>query len=130
MKVDTIEEAQKNEYHLTDEDNQAIEEIENKWYKNDEWVYGKSPDFTVKKRKHFTGGTIDARFMVEHGKIANLKIYGDFFGTGDVHELEEKLTGVDYRPAAMQEVLSNVDLNKYFVGIPREEVVDLLTEQH
>lgn len=130
MKVDTIEEAQKNEYHLTDEDNKAIDAIENKWYKNDDWVYGKSPNFTVKKRKHFDGGTIDARFMVEHGKITNLKIYGDFFGPGDVHKLEETLTGVDYRPAAMQEVLQGVDLNKYFVGIPREEVVDLLTEQH
>ncbi|QLL69939.1 lipoate--protein ligase [Lactobacillus sp. 3B(2020)] len=130
MKVDTIEEAQKNEYHLTDEDNKAIDAIENKWYKNDDWVYGKSPNFTVKKRKHFDGGTIDARFMVEHGKITNLKIYGDFFGPGDVRKLEETLTGVDYRPAAMQEVLQGVDLNKYFVGIPREEVVDLLTEQH
>ncbi|MBM6754720.1 lipoate--protein ligase [Lactobacillus alvi] len=130
MKVDTIEEAQKNEYHLTDEDNKAIDAIENKWYKNDDWVYGKSPNFTVKKRKHFDGGTIDARFMVEHGKIVNLKIYGDFFGPGDVHEVEETLTGVDYRPAAMQEVLQSVDLNKYFVGIPREDVIDLLTEQH
>jgi len=130
MKVDSIEEARQNEYHLTPEDDKAIEAIENKWYKNDDWVYGKSPEFTVQKRKHFTAGTIDARFLVEQGKISQLKVYGDFFGTGDVHELETMLKDVDYRPAAMKVVLADVDLNKYFVGIPREDVLDLLTEQH
>lgn len=130
MKVDSIEEARQNEYHLTPEDDKAIEAIENKWYKNDNWVYGKSPEFTVQKRKHFTAGTIDARFLVEQGKISQLKVYGDFFGTGDVHELETMLKDVDYRPAAMKAALADVDLNKYFVGIPREDVLDLLTEQH
>lgn len=28
-------------------------------------------------------------FLVEEGKIVNLKIYGDFFGIGDVYEVEE-----------------------------------------
>ena len=37
MKVDSIEEARQNEYHLTPEDDKAIEAIENKWYKNDDW---------------------------------------------------------------------------------------------
>ena len=130
MKVDSIEEARQNEYHLTDEDNQAIDAIEQKWYKNDDWVYGKSPEFSVQKRQHFTSGTIDARFLVEKGKVSHLKVYGDFFGTGDVYELEEILTGVDYQPDALREALKEVDLNKYFMGIPREDVLNLLTEQH
>lgn len=128
-KVDSIEDAQVNEYQLTAADESAIDEIENKWYKNWDWVYGRSPEFTLKKRRHFTSGTIDARFLIEHGKIANLKIYGDFFGTGDVHEVEEALTGVEYSPEAMTKVLNQLDLQKYFAGSDTDEVIQLLTIQ-
>lgn len=103
--VDNIADAQVNEYHLTDADNAAIDKIENDLYKNWDWVYGKSPEFTVKKRQHFDAGTIDARFLVQNGKIANLKIYGDFFGTGDVSDLEKELTGIAYTPEAKDEVV-------------------------
>lgn len=128
--TDSLAEAQQNEYQLTDEDNAAIDDIENRLYKNWDWVYGKSPKFTVQKRKHFTAGTIDARFLVEAGKIANLKIYGDFFGTGDVNDLVKQLVGLKYDPDAIRDQLTKIDLNQYFMGIPREDVIDLLSEQH
>ncbi|MEE6685031.1 lipoate protein ligase C-terminal domain-containing protein, partial [Limosilactobacillus fermentum] len=128
-KVDKIEDAQVNEYELTAEDNQAIDEIEGRLYKNWDWVYGKSPDFTIQKRRHFDSGTIDARFLVEEGKIANLKIYGDFFGTGDVHEVEEALQGVAYTPSAIKEKLQQLDLNKYFAGEDATQVIELLSKQ-
>lgn len=128
--TDSLKEAQQNEYQLTDADNAAIDKIEQKLYKNWDWVYGKSPAFTIQKRKHFTSGTIDARFLIKQGMVANLKIYGDFFGTGDVHDIEKLLTGAKYDPATLQNLLQDVDLNKYFMGIPRDDVVNLITEQH
>lgn len=128
--TDSLAEAQKNEYQLTDEDNAAIDEIENQLYKNWDWVYGKSPEFTVKKRRHFDSGTIDGRFLVKKGIIQNLKLYGDFFGTGDVHDIEKLLQGQKYEPGVIKDVLKTVDLNKYFMGIPQEDVIDLLAEQH
>lgn len=127
--VDNIAAAQVNEYHLTDADNAAIDKIENDLYKNWDWVYGKSPEFTVKKRQHFDAGTIDARFLVQNGKVANLKIYGDFFGTGDVSDLEKALTGIAYTPEAIEKELQSLDLNKYFVGIPKDEVIALLARE-
>ena len=128
--VATIEEAQAYEYELTDEDKAGIAEIEQKLYKNWDWVYGKSPEFSVQKRKHFDGGTIDARFQVEEGKIKDLKIYGDFFGPGDVTELEDALCGQEYTPEKMKEILQATDLNKYFVGIAKEDIIDLIAYQH
>lgn len=127
--VDQIADAQANEYHLTDEDNAAIDKIESDLYKNWDWVYGKSPEFTVKKRQHFDAGTIDARFLVKQGKVANLKIYGDFFGTGDVADLEKKLTDIPYTPEAIEQALTPLDLNKYFVGIPKDDVIALLARE-
>ena len=128
--VATIEEAKAYEYELTAEDQAGIAEIERKLYKNWDWVYGKSPEFSVQKRKHFDGGTIDARFQVEEGKIKELKIYGDFFGPGDVTELEDALRGQEYTPDKMIAVLTKLDLGKYFVGIAQEDVIDLLAYQH
>lgn len=128
--VATIEEAKTYEYELTAEDQAGIAEIEQKLYKNWDWVYGKSPEFSVQKRKHFDGGTIDARFQVEEGKIKELKIYGDFFGPGDVTELEDALRGQEYTPDKMIAVLTKLDLGKYFVGIAQEDVIDLLAYQH
>lgn len=129
-RVATIEEAKAYEYELTAEDQAGIAEIEQKLYKNWDWVYGKSPEFSVQKRKHFDGGTIDARFQVEEGKIKELKIYGDFFGPGDVTELEDALRGQEYTPDKMIAVLTKLDLGKYFVGIAQEDVIDLLAYQH
>ncbi len=128
--TDSLAEAQKNEYRLTDEDNAAIDEIEDRLYNNWDWVYGKSPEFTVKKRHHFTSGTIDARFLVENGMVKNLKIYGDFFGTGDVQDVEKALTGLRYDPQTLTKALDQLDLTKYFMGISPAEVTNLIAEQH
>lgn len=127
--VDTLEEAQQYEYQLDDEDKKGIEEVEQKLYKNWDWVYGKSPEFTVKRRKHFTSGTIDARFLVEDGKIKDIKIYGDFFGSGDVKDVEDALRGLKYDVSTIKETLGKLDLNKYFVGINAEDVKELISTQ-
>ena len=99
-------------------------------YKNWDWVYGKSPAFTIKKRHHFTSGTIDARMLIEKGKIVNVKIYVDFFVTGDVHDIENELQGLKYDPQTLRQALNRFDLNKYFMGIDPADVVNLIAEQH
>lgn len=128
--VDTLEEAQKYEYQLTEADKQAIQQIQHERYDNWDWVYGQSPKFTVKKRKHFTGGTIDARFDVEEGRIKNLKIYGDFFGVKSVDEIEKMLIGKEYNASVIRNTLAQVNLDAYFHGIPANDVLDLIAEQH
>ena len=92
-------------------------------------VSSKSPEFTVKRRKHFTSGTIDARFLVEDGKIKDIKIYGDFFGSGDVKDVEDALRGLKYDVSTIKEALGKLDLNKYFVGIDAEDVKELISTQ-
>ena len=127
--VPTLEEARVNEYQLTDKDKAAIQQLVKQRYANWDWVYGKSPEFTVKKRQHFDAGTIDARYQVEAGKIVAAHLYGDFFGTGDVNEVAQALVGLDYEPAAISNVLRQFDLQRYFLGIPDEQVISLLSQQ-
>ena len=128
--VDDLSQAQINEYQLTAKDQQAIHQIETDRYRDWDWVFGQSPAFTVKKRKHFDAGTIDARFEVQDGKIKMAKIYGDFFGVEDVHQLEKALIGKPYDVDAITKVLRSFDLNKFFNGIPTNDVIELIAHQH
>ena len=128
--VDDLSQAQVNEYQLTAKDQQAIHQIETERYREWDWVFGQSPAFTVKKRKHFDAGTIDARFEVQDGKIQMAKIYGDFFGVEDVHQLEKALIGKPYDVDSITKVLQSFDLNKFFNGIPANDVIELIAHQH
>ena len=128
--VDDLSQAQINEYQLTAKDQQAIHQIETDRYRDWNWVFGQSPVFTVKKRKHFDAGTIDARFEVQDGKIQMAKIYGDFFGVEDVHQLEKALIGKPYDVDSITKVLQSFDLNKFFNGIPASDVIELIAHQH
>ncbi|HAJ55390.1 MAG TPA: lipoate--protein ligase, partial [Lactobacillus sp.] len=58
--VDDVAEIKDKEYHVTDTDRVEIKKIYDDVYNNWDWVYGHSPEFTTKKRKHFDYGTIDA----------------------------------------------------------------------
>lgn len=116
------------EYQLTEADEQAIDKIFNDLYSNWDWVYGKSPKSTIQKRKHFDFGTIDARLLIENGKIANVKFYGDFFGSGDANDLAEKLAGTIYDREHLAAALEPIDTTPYFTGIPKTELVELLAQ--
>src|SRR4051812_13613380 len=84
------------EYVLTDEDWEKIYQLSKERYQNWEWNYGKSPKFNLQHSHRFPVGSIDVRLEVNKGVIENCKIYGDFFGVGEVSEIEEKLTGTRY----------------------------------
>ena len=124
--VDDIAEIKDKEYHVTPEDEVEIKKIYDDVYNNWDWVYGHSPEFTTKKRKHFDYGTIDARFDVKEGKIANVKFYGDFFGPKDVADVAGALKGKPYTSAAIKDTLDAINTNEYFTNIPKDDVVNLL----
>ena len=73
-------------------------------------------------------GTIDARLQVTDGHIQNVKFYGDFFGSGDVHDIEKALTGIRYDHTVIADQLADLDLNQYFTGIPRTDIIDLIAQ--
>ncbi|MCP8856870.1 lipoate--protein ligase [Latilactobacillus fuchuensis] len=116
------------QYQLTDADQAGIDQLFNDIYSNWDWVYGKSPNSTVQKRQHFDFGTIDARLLIEQGKIANVKFYGDFFGSGDANELAKQLQGTIYDRQHLTEALADIDTTPYFTGIPKTELVTLLAQ--
>ena len=114
------------EYKLTDKDWQGVKEIAEKRYRDWEWVYGKSPKFNVKHKHRFPSGTVDLRLEVVKGAIEGIAVYGDFFGVGDIQDVEQLLTGTRYDRDAMAEVLDKIDVGKYFGKITKEDLLGIM----
>ncbi|MBC1209943.1 lipoate--protein ligase [Listeria booriae] len=114
------------EYVLTEADWEKIHAISEKRYNNWDWNYGKSPKFNLERTKRFPIGGIDVRLDVVKSVIADVKIFGDFFGVGDVTEIEDKLRGVNYDRKAIETALQGVDIKHYFGNITLEDFLDLI----
>ncbi|RBN43224.1 lipoate--protein ligase, partial [Priestia megaterium] len=96
------------EYKLTEKDWETIHQISKERYQSWDWNYGKSPKFNLQHSHRFPVGQIDVRLEVNKGKIDACTIYGDFFGVGDVQEVQEKLTGVRYEKASIEQALEDI----------------------
>ncbi|SKA95543.1 lipoate--protein ligase [Sporosarcina newyorkensis] len=111
---------------LTEEDWSNIRKLSAERYGNWDWNYGRSPKFNVQQSKRFPVGGIDVRLYVVKGCIEDIHIYGDFFGVGEVAEIEQQLTGVKYERKAITEALASMDVEKILGGIQLEEFVGLI----
>ncbi|WEG11015.1 lipoate--protein ligase [Pullulanibacillus sp. KACC 23026] len=114
------------EYKLTEEDWQHVREIRDQRYRNWDWVYGKSPTFNVKQKHRFPSGTVDVRLKVTKGMIEEAKIYGDFFGVGDIEDIEKRLIGVRYDRERIAERLSTIDVEYYLGKISKHDLLGMM----
>ena len=64
-------------------------------------------------------------YSKKDGRIIDIRFFGDFFGNGDIGDLEKALRGVilDNR---LEEKLRELDLDKYMAGISPEELARLI----
>lgn len=113
-------------YELTEEDWANIHALSKERYQTWEWNYGKSPRFNIQKSHRFPSGNIDIRLEVNKGTIEEVTIFGDFFGVGDVGEIEQLLTNCKYDRTAIAQALENIEIPTYFGGITKEEFLQLI----
>ena len=90
-----------------------------------EWIYGASPEFNYSKTMRFEGcGSINLSLsLTKSNTIEYCKISGDFFGSGDVCELEELLQGQACNKDSVLDVVKDVDLKYYFGNL---DIADFL----
>ena len=113
-------------YELTEEDWKKIQEISEERYQRWEWNYGKSPRFNIQKTNRFPSGGIDIRMEVNKGIIEEIKIFGDFFGVGDVADIEKLLVGVKYDRTSIDDALKSIDTTHYFGAVSKEDFLKLI----
>lgn len=113
-------------YQLTEEDWKKIHQLSEERYQQWDWNYGKSPSFDIQKSHKFDSGLVDVRMDVSKGLITDCKIYGDFFGIGDVNVIAKKLVDTRYQRQALEAVLADVDVPHYLGKITKEQLIDLI----
>ena len=116
----------KHVYELTDDDYEKINELMEKRYNRWEWNYGESPDFSIEKAGRYEGGKVEFHFNVSEGKISDVKIFGDFLGSRDITELQDKLKGTQYEEEAFRKKLENEPLDEYFFNISVDDILHLV----
>ncbi|WP_407271649.1 lipoate--protein ligase [Radiobacillus sp. PE A8.2] len=114
------------QYKLTEQDWENIHKLSKERYQRWDWNYGKSPQFNTQQSHKFAGGLVDVRLDVKKGMIENCKIYGDFFGIGNVKDIEDRLVGVRYERQAIDAALEDIEIPHYLGKISKEEFVSLL----
>lgn len=115
------------EYVLTEEDWKEIEKFAAQYTANWEWNYGKSPNFDLERSERVEGvGSVEVKLNVEHGIISDIKMFGDFFGMGEIEDVEDVLRGTKYELKSIEAALEKVDLNKYIGNVTAEQVAEII----
>lgn len=114
------------QYQLTEADWKKIHEISQERYQKWEWNYGRSPKFNMQHSKRFPAGSIDLRLEVKKGIIQDCKIFGDFFGVGDIVDIEQRLIGRQYDRKTISDALEDIDIPHYFGNVSKEDFLDLI----
>ncbi len=110
-------------YTLTAEDIRSIEQLVQEKYSTWDWNFGFSPDYNFKKAIKIPAGFIELHMdVVRGGTINKVKIFGDFFASRPIEELENRLTGEKHSIESVRNVLAAVDLTEYFGKVTLEEI--------
>ena len=111
-------------YELTDEDRAAIQKLVDEKYGTWDWNFGYSPKYNLQKGIKTRGGHVEVNLDVRKGQIENVKIFGDFFNTRDVSELEDMLRGAPHERDKIKEILLTVGIEKYLNNVTVDEFLE------
>lgn len=113
---------------LTECEINAVKSIRDSKFATWEWIWGKSKSYKLNVKQRFAHGSVEAHINTEHGVIKEISFMGDYFGTGDIAELESALVGVKYDPQPLAQALTNLNVEKYIYGSTPQEICKLLFE--
>lgn len=111
-------------YELTAEDTAAINKLVEEKYGTWDWNFGYSPKYNFQKGIKTSGGHVEINLEVTKGQIENVKVFGDFFNTNEVSELEDMLCGAPHEREKIRELLSTVGIEKYLNNVTVEEFLE------
>lgn len=111
-------------YELTEEDKKGIQKLVDEKFSTWNWNFGYSPEYNFQKGIKTEGGHIEINLDVNKGIIRKAKIFGDFFNTKDIREVEELLINTPHEYGQLKEQLSRIDVSQYFSKVSREEFLE------
>jgi lipoate-protein ligase A len=115
------------EYVLNEDDWKKINKLSKEKYQTWDWNYGKNPKYNYDNSYKYDAGLLDIRLEIKQGRINHAKIFGDFFGVGEVVDIEKRLIGVEHNRQAIDHALKDLDISHYLGRITRVEFLNLIS---
>lgn len=112
-------------YTLTEQDVAAVNRLRDEKYATWEWNYGRSPEYDLRVEKKFDAGLVTIHLQAEAGKIKQIKFNGDFFGNGEIPELENAMVSLRLDDHLEQE-LSSLEIGYYINGVTARDISQML----
>ena len=120
------EDVELEEGQLSSEDLNEIENMKNNKYMTWDWNYGQSPEFNIRKANRFESGKVEALLNIKGGIIENIKFYGDFFGSGNLADIENAIKGKRYEEEEIKTALKNLNIDYYFKNISTDGLLSII----
>jgi len=125
--AENIPDAEK--YEITQADREKIERLVEEKYGLWEWNFGNSPKYNYRNIKKYQFGVVEVYIETENAIVTGMKIKGDFFGIGDISELENEFVGTAHSYEKILEKANEFGVGRYISGMTEEEFAKLVTEQ-
>ncbi len=107
---------------LSEDDQHAINALADDKYRTWDWNYGQSPEYDIRKDVRFNAGGLTIYLRVNKGIIQSVRFCGDFFGDGDIEEIENALQSVKIQEDAVKTALAGFDIGAYIHGLTAIEL--------
>ena len=111
---------------LTEEELEQVRRLKAEKYDTWAWNFGRSPDFSMRRKRRWEGGTLEIGAAVEGGRITRIRFYGDFLSLISPEPLERALEGCPLRREDVDAVLAASPLELYFGTLTRAEILETL----
>ena len=116
------------EWILSPEDIQNIEQLAHDKFERWEWIYGHSPRATLNFSEKLACGTVHIHLNIAENRITSCKFGGDFIGNLPTNELEDALTGIPYDRDSISRFLEQTDISRYLDGVTSTELLRLIIQ--
>ncbi|UUM19911.1 MULTISPECIES: lipoate--protein ligase [unclassified Mycoplasma] len=95
---------------------------------SDEWIYGKNPQFKAENAKKFDKGILSVKLNVSENRVDDIMFQGDFLSLREISDVIGLFKGIEFKKEEFEKILDQINLNDYFGGIKKEEILGLIFE--
>ncbi|MGI6169015.1 MAG: lipoate--protein ligase [Christensenellales bacterium] len=114
------------EYSLSPKDIHCVRELRRTKYSTERWNYGHSPQYNRKNTVKISGGMVSAYLQIHQDILKSVRFFGDFFGSGELSDLEQKLLNIPLQRNTILSALADTDVGHYIHSWTAEGLADCL----
>lgn len=130
MFIEELKEYIKTYYHINEnyvlsaDELEKVEEIRKNKYANDEWTYGRYGKFDKVHSFMNDACVMDIYLKEKNNVIEDIRIDGDYFGEKAKEDLENIFVGAKLEKDDLIGALSGIDMSEYIEGITKDELAE------